>query len=163
MTDTVTVNNDAIEDTWSRWEYPTLVAIARWEQGNPTKGTLQRQQVVELVGPDPDEAWKVGRALDRLMKARLIDGQNLLDGTPWPSYVSGLTTAGLRVAGAWPTPASLQSELIARLITSAERIEADQPVKAGKLREVAEVLGGVASDVFAKVIAEVLAKAAGAR
>ena len=163
MSDTVALDNEPIEDTWSRWEYPTLIAIARWEQGNPTKSFLSRDQVVERVGASADDAWKVGRSLDRLSKAGLVEILDVMDGSPWPAMVSGLTTAGLRRVGAWPTPAALQADLIDRLLKAAERIEADQPAKASRVREVAEVLGGVASDVFAKVIAEVLSKATGAR
>lgn len=163
MPDSVAVENEPIEDTWSRWEYPTLIAIARWEQANPTKSFLSREQVVERVGGEGEDAWKVGRALDRLAKAGLIEIMDVMDGSPWPAMVSGLTTAGLRRVGAWPTPAALQADLVERLLKAAERIQLDEPQKASRVREVAEVLGGVASDVFAKVIAEVLAKAAGAR
>ncbi len=163
MSERVALENEPIEDTWSRWEYPTLLAIARWEQANPTKGFLSRDQVIERVGVEAEDAWKVGRSLDRLAEAGLIQILDVMDGSPWPAMVSGLTPAGLRRVGAWPTPATLQADFIDRLVKAADRIEADQPAKASKVREVAEVLGGVASDVFTKVIAEVLSKAAGAR
>lgn len=163
MSETVALQDEHIEDSWSRWEYPTLLAIPRWEQENPTKGFLSRAEVLQRVGADSDDAWKVGRSLDRLDEAGLISVNRATDGTPWPGFVNGLTTDGLRMVGAWPTPAAFQADLVDHLLKAAERIQLDQPVKASRLREVVDVLGGVASDVFAKVIGEVLAKASGAR
>ncbi len=152
---------DTIEDSWSRWEYPVLRALARWEQDNKESGMGSLQEIVDLVHAAPDDAWKVGRALSRLEAEGLIVTTNTTFGSPWPRHVMRLTTAGLRRAGAWPSPASFQRELVDGLTRAAARITLDEPVKAGRLREAADVLGDKATDIVAKVIAELAAKAAG--
>jgi DNA-binding PadR family transcriptional regulator len=153
--------SDAIEDSWSRWEFPVLRALARWEQDNKTGGMISRGDVVQLVGASSDDAWKVGRALSRLEREGLIVASGGSDGTPWPRFVMSLTNSGLRRAGAWPSPASFQRELVERLTQAAERISLDEPAKAGRLRQAADVLGDKATDIVAKMIAEMAAKAAG--
>lgn len=153
--------DDVIEDSWSRGEYPVLRALARWEQDKEVRTSLTRADVVALVQVDAAEAWKVGRALDRLADDGLISVNRTMDGTPWPSYVRGLTTNGLRRAGVWPSAASFQTDLVERLTKAAERISLDEPAKAGRLRQAAEILADKGTDVLAKVIAEMAAKAAG--
>lgn len=154
-------SDDAIEDSWSRWEFPVLLALARWEQANKTSEMIRRDQVVDLVHAAPDDAWKVGRALRRLEAEGLVENVQGGDGTPWPMWVMGLTNGGLRRAGAWPSASSFQADLVERLTKAADRIAEAEPVKAGRLRQAAEILGDKAIDVVAKVIAEMAAKAAG--
>lgn len=150
-----------VEDSWSRWEYPTLRALARWEEDNSSRQMISREDVIRLVAPSPEDAWKVGRALHRLNKAGYIEILDATDGTPWPTVVLGLTPSGWRRAGVWPNPESFQRDFIVKLSAAAEQISLDQPAKASKVRETVEVLTGAASDIFAKVAADLLAKAAG--
>jgi hypothetical protein len=157
----VATDEPQIDDSWSRWEYPTLRALARWEEDNSSRQMISRNDVVGLVAPPPEDAWRVGRALHRLHKAGYIEIVDAMDGTPWPSVVMGLTPSGWRRAGVWPSPESFQRDFIARLTSAADQISIDQPAKASKVRDAAEVLTGAASDIFAKVAAELLAKAAG--
>lgn len=150
-----------VEDSWSRWEFPTLRALARWEENNASRQMISRDDVIRLVAPPTEDSWKVGRALHRLNKAGYIEIVDAMDGTPWPTVVMGLTPSGWRRAGVWPSPESFQRDFIAKLTAAAEEISLDHPVKASKVREAAEVLTGAASDIFAKVAADLLAKAAG--
>lgn len=150
-----------VEDSWSRWEYPTLRALARWEENNSTRQMISREDVIGVVGPAAEDAWKVGRALHRLNEAGYIQIIDAMDGTPWPTVIMGLTPSGWRRAGVWPNPETFQREFLQKLTAAAEQISLDQPAKANKVREAAEVFTGVASDIFVKVAAELLAKAAG--
>jgi len=155
------VHEPAVEDSWSQWDYPTLSALARWEEDNSTRQMISRDNVIGLVNPPGEDAWKVGRALHRLNEAGYIKILDAMDGSPWPSVVMGLTPSGWRRAGVWPNVESFQRDFIAKLTAAADRISLEQPAKASRLREAAEVLTGAGSDIFAKVVAELLAKAAG--
>src|SRR5262249_44210506 len=111
----VTADEPQIEDSWSRWEYPTLRTLARWEEDNSSRQLISRQDVIGPVAPPPGAAGKVGRALHRLHKAGYIEIVDAMDGTPWPSVVMGLTPSGWRRAGVWPSPESFRRDFIARL------------------------------------------------
>jgi DNA-binding PadR family transcriptional regulator len=156
-------SDEAIEDSWSRWEFPVLSALARWEQNNQDSSMISTPEIVDLVHAAPDDAWKVGRALSRLESEGLIVTTGATFGSPWPRHVMHLTTSGLRRAGAWPSAAAFQADLVERLSEAADRISANEPVKAGRLRQAAEILADKGTDVLAKVIAELAAKASGLR
>lgn len=161
MSDEETPSDKDIEDSWSRWEYPTLLALARHEQNDQSRQFISRDEVTQMVAPDPDQAWKVGRALHRLNEAGYIKVLDVMDGSPWPAMVEGLTPIGWRRAGVWPNAETFQQELLRKLEAAAEQISLDQPAKASKVKEATKVLGGVAEDVFAKVMTELISKAAG--
>lgn len=154
-------SGETIEDSWSHREFPVLRALARWEQDNQTADMISSPDIVDLVHAAPEDAWKVGRALSRLEADGLIVTAGATFGSPWPRYVLRLTTIGLRRAGVWPSAAAFQLELVERLTNAADRISADQPAKAGRLRQAADILADKGTDVLAKVIAEMAAKAAG--
>lgn len=145
-----------IEDQWSRWDYPVLVALVQWDAENQARGFVDRAQVVDMIGAREEDTWKVGRALDRLHRAGLIEIIDAMDGTPWPSTVMGVTTAGLRTAGAWPTPESMRDRLLAELEAAADRISASEPEKSKRIQQIVEYFRFAATEIISETVAKVL-------
>jgi hypothetical protein len=100
-------------------------------------------------------------ALDRLDRGELIEAPVRSDQVPYPVLVLRLTPAGLRSAGAWPSPESVLSALVDTLNSTADRLEDRQPEKAYRLRDVAGFLVGAVRDVGVDVVAKLASHAAG--
>ena len=145
-----------VEDQWLKWDLPVLLALVKWDAEDRSRQYVNRDQVVQMVEVAPDDAWKVGRALDRLNRAGLIEAQNLGDGTPWPAFVMSVTPAGLRLAGAWPTPESMRDRLLAELEAAAQRIADTEPEKSKRLLQIVDYLRFSATELVSATIAKVL-------
>ncbi|MDQ6945752.1 MAG: PadR family transcriptional regulator [Actinomycetota bacterium] len=152
----MTGTSTSIEDQWARWDYPTLQALARWDAEDQTRGIISRAQVVQMVGASGEDAWKVGRALDRLEREGLIETGDAMDGTPWPVAVVRITNSGLRQVGAWPTPETLRDRLLTELEAAADRISELEPEKSKRLHQIVEYLRFSATEIISETVAKVL-------
>ena len=108
---------DSVFDSWSAFEYPLLVAIAkRAEQSDAYMQVMSDNVLEEVVTSDKaDERYKFERALVRLSQNDYINAQHPMWGKPYPMRITGITERGLRAVGAWPSPDSVVDALLQQL------------------------------------------------
>jgi hypothetical protein len=101
------------------------------------------------------------RSIRRLVNAGMVISDNGRRGGLGGTFtVSGVTERGLRYAGAWPYDATrLAEQIIAALAEAAEN--EPEPERRGRLQRAVGGVAGVGRDVFAKVLAAVIARSAG--
>ena len=104
---------------------------------------------------------RVGYAVTQLDEAGLIRTSTAMWGKPYPMMISGVTTAGLRTSGAWPSEASVLDALGDTLTDLADREETANPEEASKLRAAAGVIGRMAVSVGTDFASRLAAHAAG--
>ena len=134
-----------MESTWETRDLRVLDAIVRYfdEQDGPEIPDVET--FAKLTGMDPGQ---VGRAV-RALSPRFIKTGPALGGlTVVP--IMGVTDEARQVVGQWPSPEVWVDRLVQALREAAER-ESD-PEKKGRLRAMAEGLGGFARDVAVGVL-----------
>ena len=131
------------DDTWVERDYVVLEYIVRRVEADPGRG-VQLRAIVDDTGISEDD---VRRAMTALASARPPYFRDVveIEELPFPIQVDGVTERALRTVGQWPSPEALVDQLIAALVTAAER-EVD-PEKKSKLRQASETLGSVALQV----------------
>ncbi len=71
MTDLTGVTDlQPIEDQWTKWDYPVLLALAPWDAEDQSPAIISLDR---LVGFADQDAWKAGRAFDRLGKEGYVE------------------------------------------------------------------------------------------
>jgi len=131
-----------MESTWEPRDLPILDAVVRYFDEHPQGVILRCEEVANLAGRD---ATDVHRALKTLEPTYV----RLASGLGSPS-VRGVTNQARRVVGQWPSPEVWVERLVQALREAAER-EPD-PERQGRLRAMAEGLGGFARDVAVGVL-----------
>jgi hypothetical protein len=131
-----------MESTWEPRDLPVLDAVVRYFDEHPQGVMLRCEEVANLAGRD---ATDVHRALKTLEPTYV----RLASGLGSPS-VRGVTDQARRVVGQWPSPEVWVDRLVQALREAAER-EPD-PERQGRLRAMAEGLGGFARDVAVGVL-----------
>lgn len=134
-----------MESTWERRDLPVLDAIVRYFDEHdgpeiPDVGTF-----VKLTGMD---AGQVGRAV-RALSPRFVKTGAALGGL-MDVAIMGVTDEARQAVGQWPSPEVWVERLVQALREAAER-EPD-PERRGRLRAMAEGLGGFARDVAVGVL-----------
>jgi hypothetical protein len=134
-----------MESTWETRDLPVLDAIVRYfdEEDSseiPDVGTFAR-----ITGMDPVQ---VGRAV-RALSPRFIKTAPGL-GSLTEVGIMGVTDEARQAVGQWPSPEVWVDRLVEALREAAER-EPD-PERRGRLRAMAEGLGGFARDVAVGVL-----------
>jgi hypothetical protein len=143
----------SVIDSWSAYEYPLLVAIAkRAEQSDGYMQLLSDEILEEVVQPDAEDRYKFERALVRLGQTGYIKVINVMWGKPYPMHLTGITERGLRAVGAWPSPDSVVDTLLRRLEEQANNMAVSQPEKSKKLKEVVGFLAGAGREVLVNVV-----------
>ncbi|MEA2684768.1 MAG: hypothetical protein QOK05_3096 [Chloroflexota bacterium] len=150
-----------VEDSWSRWEFPALQAIAEEFDTHPHGTIITTTDVVARLDPKGTDEDRWGRAIDRLAKTGYVEAIQTMWGKPYPINVVEVTERGLRATGAWPAPERILKDLAAMLAAEADRLEPGQPVRAGKIRAAGAALGKVAADVGSELVLKFAARAAG--
>ena len=156
---------DEVVDSWSRYEYPLLVTIAkRAEQSHEFLQVTSDNLLDEVVTSEmADQRYKFERALLRLTKYGYIESLSGSWGKPYPMAIHGITERGLRAVGVWPSPDSVVDSLLQRLEEQADNIAVSQPDKSKRLKETVGFLATGAREIFVNVVSDVAVKAAGLR
>jgi hypothetical protein len=107
----------------------------------------QVSDLAEITGRDPMEVYQALKALDgTYVELR----EYMTGGDPNPHTVRAISPEARRAVGQWPSPDVWVDRLVQALREAAER-EPD-PEKKGRLRAMAEGLGGFARDVAVGVL-----------
>jgi hypothetical protein len=134
-----------MESTWEPRDLPVLDAIVRYFDEEDSAVIPDVGTFAEITGMDPGQ---VGRAV-RALSPRFVKTLGGLQGlTEVP--IMGVTDEARQVVGQWPSPEVWVERLVQALREAAER-EPD-PEKKGRLRAMAEGLGGFARDVAVGVL-----------
>jgi hypothetical protein len=131
-----------MESTWEPRDLPVLEAVVRYFDEHPQGVMLRCEEVAKLAGRDPAEVYRALKILEPTY-VRLALGL----GSP---SVRGVTDQARRVVGQWPSAELWVEHLVQALREAAER-EPD-PERRGRLRALAEGLGGFARDVAVGVL-----------
>jgi hypothetical protein len=140
-----------VKDTWASRDLPVLDA---------TVALLEEVDMPEVA----DIADRSGLAVADVARAlQALDGVyvdlRLTMGDPGAWFVQGVTPAARRAVGQWPTAESLIGQLVSGLEAAAER--EDDPVRKGRLRQAASLLGGAVRDIAVDIAAKVIERGAG--
>lgn len=149
-----------VEDSWSQWEFPALVAIHQAFEAEPDGSMLSTPGVLQALDPSGDHEAKWGRAIDRLEQHQYIEASRAMWGRPYPFSITRLTERGLRAVGAWPSESNPVAVLVQVLNMQADEVADKEPEKASRLRKVAAAMGSAVEDVTAETIARFMAKLA---
>jgi hypothetical protein len=134
-----------MESTWERRDLPVLDAVVRHFDEHSEVTRLTLPEVAQLAGRDVMDVY---RALKELSPT-YITLRDLWRSQP-DALVWGVTDEARRAVGQWPSPEVWVDRLVQALREAAER-EPD-PEKKGRLRAMAEGLGGFARDVAVGVL-----------
>jgi hypothetical protein len=131
-----------MESTWEPRDLPVLEAVVRYFDEHPQGVMLRCEEVAELAGRAATDVYRALKILEPTY-VRLAPGL----GSP---TVRGVTDQAPRVVGQWPSAEVWVHRLVQALHEAAER-ESD-PERRGRLRAMAEGLGGFARDVAVGVL-----------
>lgn len=156
---------EPVPDTWSRYEYPILSAIARRSAREAANWSVRSDEILEEIVPadQPGERLHYERALVWLEEGGYIVGMTGSWGKPYPQAIMGITAEGRRAVGMWPNAETVADALLTRLSEEADRVAASNPEKGGRLKDAAVFLGSGARDIVVGVIGDVLAKTLGVK
>jgi hypothetical protein len=134
-----------MESTWERRDLLVLDAVVRYFDEQDSAEIPDVETFAKITGMDPSQ---VGRAVRALSPRFIKTGPGLGGLTEVP--IMGVTDEARQVVGQWPSPQVWVDRLVAALHEAAER-EPD-PERKGRLRAMAEGLGGFARDVAVGVL-----------
>jgi hypothetical protein len=136
-----------MDSTWEQRDLPVLEAIVRYFDENPMQPGPTVGDIAQRTGRDPQEVFRAIKSLDgTYLELRMY----MAGGRVTPHRVLRVTDQARRAVGQWPSPEAWVERLVQALHEAAER-EPD-PEKKGRLRAVAEGLGGFARDVAVGVL-----------
>src|SRR5687768_4558085 len=134
-----------MESTWEQRDLPVLDAVVRYYDEHDGPEIPDVETFAKLTRMDPGQ---VGRAV-RALSPRFIKTGPALGGlTEVP--IMGVTDEARQAVGQWPSAEVWVDRLVQALREAAER-EPD-PERRGRLRAMAEGLGGFARDVAVGVL-----------
>ena len=134
-----------MESTWEQRDLPVLDAIVRYFDEEDSAVIPDVATFAEITGMDPGQ---VGRAV-RTLSPRFIKTASGLGGLTEVG-IMGVTDEARQAVGQWPSADVWVDRLVRALREAAER-EPD-PEKKGRMRAMAEGLGGFARDVAVGVL-----------
>jgi hypothetical protein len=154
---------DSVVDSWSAYEYPVLVAIAKRAELATADMMLPSDNVLDEVvtSAQADQRYKFERALTRLDENGYIRAVPLAFGQNYPSSILGITERGLRTVGAWPSPDNVVTALLQRLEEQANAMATSKPEESKRLKEVVGFFAGAGREVLVNVITGVFKQATG--
>jgi hypothetical protein len=154
---------ESVLDTWRRYEYPILRAIAEGAIAQVAHWSVRSEEILEQVVPPGQaaERFNCERALVWLEEGRYIVGMTGSWGKPYPQAIMGITAERRRAVGMWPNNDSVTDELLAKLEERANDIAVSQPEKSRRLNEAVGFLPTCARDILVNVVSELVVKAAG--
>jgi hypothetical protein len=134
-----------MESTWESRDLPVLDAIVRYFDEHDGAEIPDVATFAKFTGMDPTQVARAVRALS----PRFIKTQASLGGL-MDVAVMGVTNDARQAVGQWPSPEVWLERLVQALREAAEH-EPD-PERKGRLRALAEGLGGFARDVAVGVL-----------
>jgi hypothetical protein len=134
-----------MESTWETRDQLVLDAIVRYFDEHDGPEIPDVETFAKLTGMDPGQVARAVRALS----PRFIKTQATLGGLMAVAII-GITDEARQAVGQWPSPEVWLDRLVQALREAAER-EPD-PERRGRLRAIAEGLGGFARDVAVGVL-----------
>jgi hypothetical protein len=142
-----------VEDTWARRDLPILLAAyRRVESGErpPVAGQFEElRQELGLSVPDFERGLAALADADPpYIEVQVAGGWS--DEKAGGGWVDGVSERARRELGGWPSADTLVDQLAAALRQAAD--EESEPERKGRLREAADVVGGMARDVAVAVI-----------
>ncbi|HEY8737808.1 MAG TPA: hypothetical protein VIO62_12285 [Candidatus Dormibacteraeota bacterium] len=148
-------------DSWSAYDYPVLVAIARRAEQSIAYMDVMTDNILDEVSTSPDDRYKFERAIVRLDKNGYIEALSVAWGQPYPMRVLGITERGLRAAGAWPNPENVVKAILERLEQRANELAISAPEKSAGLKNAVGFLAGAGREVLVNVVTGVVSRLAG--
>jgi hypothetical protein len=134
-----------VESTWETRDLPVLDAIVRYFDEDDGPEIPEVETFARITGMDPGQVARAVRALS----PRFVKTQATLGGL-MSVAIMGVTDEARQVVGQWPSPEVWVDRLVQALHEAAER-EPD-PERRGRLRAMAEGLGGFTRDVAVGVL-----------
>jgi hypothetical protein len=134
-----------MESTWETRDLLVLDAIVRYFDEHDGPEIPDVETFAKLTGMDPGQVARAVRALS----PRFIKTAATLGGLMAVAII-GITDEARQAVGQWPSPEVWVDRLVQALREAAER-EPD-PDRRGRLRAMAEGLGGFARDVAVGVL-----------
>jgi hypothetical protein len=143
----------AIEDTWARRDLPILLAAyRRAESGErpPVVGQFEemRQELGLTVGDFKLGLAALAEADPPFIELQVSGGWS--DDKAGGGWIDGVTERARRELGSWPSADTLVDQLATALRQAAD--DESEPERKGRLRQAADVVGGMARDVAVAVI-----------
>jgi hypothetical protein len=139
-----------VEDTWARRDLPILLAAYRRVESGVRPSSVPLHQLEEIRQELDMGVQDFTLGLEALAGAdppyiELQTGGGWSGDKAGAGYVEGVTERARRELGAWPTADTLVDQLAEALRRAADN-EAE-PERKTRLRQAADVLGGMARDV----------------
>jgi hypothetical protein len=142
---------DEIESTWASRDLPILrAALRRLDSGEDSP---ELEEIRRELGFSGDQLWAGIKALESADPPYI----EVELGMGWAhdrasGFVSGVSERARRELGAWPSADSLVDALAAAFAHAAA--EEKEPARRGRLRAIADGLGGAARDIAVAVISK---------
>jgi hypothetical protein len=146
------LKGSTVEDTWTSRDLPVLDAVVTLLD-RPGSIMATVREIAELTGMEQAD---IVRALDALDGPYVEFEQFATGGNPGPWRVRRVSSAARREVGQWPTAESMAERLAEAFRAAAER-EPDE-TKRGRLRQIAEAVGGTFKEFTIGVMAEVVGR-----
>jgi hypothetical protein len=142
-----------VEDTWARRELPILLAAYRrvesGERPSPVGQFEEMRQELGMTVRDLELGLAALADADPpYIELQLAGGWS--EEKAGGGYVDAVTERTRRELGTWPTADSLVDQLVEALGRAAD--DELEPERKGRLRQAADVIGGMARDVAVAVI-----------
>jgi hypothetical protein len=137
-----------MESTWERRDLPVLDAVVRYfEERDPMDPHIPNVRTfAEITGFPVEQVYRAARSL----APSYLSVEGWLSDDLGALSITRVTDQARRVVGQWPSPEVWVDRLVEALREAAER-EPD-PERRGRLRAMAEGLGGFARDVAVGVL-----------
>ena len=133
-----------VDKTWTTRDKRVLEQIVEIMEERPAGPGADLREIVNRTGFGDED---VQRSMKALSTARPPYFREVVEigELPYPIQVSSVTERALIAAGQWPDPESLVQQLVAALAKAAD--DEPDPVKRGKLKQAADVIGGAALQI----------------
>jgi hypothetical protein len=133
-----------VENTWTSRDLPVLDAIVRYFDEHDD-AIPEVTDLAAITGLDEEPVYRACRALN----GAYIDLQ--LSGDAGSSFVRAVYPAARGVVGQWPSADQWVTQLVTALNQAADAEPSEE--KQSKLRQAAQVIGGVGKEIVVQVIA----------
>jgi hypothetical protein len=142
----------SIESTWATRDLPILVAAYRRVESQAPQSVGQLEEMRQELGLTVQDFAAGLEALEGAdpPHIELMVAGGWSDERARGRFVTGVSERAHRELGAWPSTDVFVEQLAAALARAAD--EEQEPERKSRLREAAEVLGGMARDIGVNVI-----------
>jgi len=146
-------DRERLPDVYFKRDYPVLLEIVRWDISGRPDSALDPRRIAQKLGRPENE---VTASVGRLFHGGYIDAADASTFEGDDYMIRRATAAGLRECGAWPDSDDLAMTLRRVLEAQATQLEATDPEKGRKVREILDAAGDLGTSFMAKLAAELL-------